>query len=64
MIYILIYWGVFPAVPEIVEFTEGPCDNPARLEVFSDQDDLLVCSSFGIPPPNVTLIFKNEIVVS
>ena len=52
------------AIPEIILFTEGPCNDRARLSVASDQDDLLVCSAFAIPPPNITLIFRDNTVVS
>lgn len=32
--------------------------------LLSNEDDLLICSAFAIPPPNVTLIFRNMIEVS
>lgn len=55
---------LYTAAPEITQFSGGPCDDPDTLQVLSNENDLLVCSAFGIPPPNVTLIFKNSIVVS
>lgn len=55
--------SVSAALPEIVDFPEGSCVDPTRVEVLSINDDLLVCAAFAIPPPNVTIIFRSQIVV-
>lgn len=52
------------AIPEIVDFSGGPCNDPERLTVPSNVDDLLFCSAFAIPPPNITLIYRDMVVVS
>ena len=52
------------AAPEIVQFTEGECATPLFLSIDSDETVVLVCSVFGIPPPQVEWFYQGVRQVS
>ncbi len=52
------------ASPDIVFLTEGPCETPDMLPVDSDDTVLINCTAFGIPPPDVVLLFEGRVLVS